>query len=231
VLEVDRDPDDRVPSASERDKIRSFAPTLVLSTGGDPQWFDAIEPADATSHPAYVVTGLVPIEQVGAIVARDDAARRRFFSIDAPASTEGNVKFTLRFNDAFGPAMTVTPGTAPSVVYDPVYVAALATVAAGAHPLTGETIAEGIGHLVGPGPKIAVGPAQLYEAFDRLSRGESIDLEGAGSPLDFDVSTGEGHVRLAVYCLQKTRTGLDFVESGATYSVESRAIEGNPLCK
>ncbi len=227
------DPASSEPSVADAERIARFAPSaIVMETDFSPSWLETLEASwpSARPRPIYVFFTSLDAQALAPFVGHDATKRRRFFSVDTPANTDGNVKFAMRFNAAYGPDFTTTPGTAPSVEYDPVYVAALAIVAAGDRPLTGQAVADGIARLVMPGPTIGVGPARLYEAFDALSRGDRIDLAGAGTPLDFDVATGESSPRTVVYCLKETPTGIDAVESGVGYEVASRSLTGTLRC-
>jgi len=221
------------PSVADSETIARFAPSaIVMRTDYSPAWLERLEASwpRARPKPIYVFFTSLDAPALAPFVGRDASRRRRFFAVDTPANTEGNVKFAMRFNATYGPDATTTPGTAPSVEYDPVYVAALAIVAAGDRPLTGHAVADGIARLVPPGPTIGVGSAHLYEAFDALSRGERIDLAGAGTPLDFDVATGESSPRTVVYCLKETPTGLDAIESGVSYEIKSKSLTGMLRC-
>ncbi len=231
ILEIDHDVSSPQMTDADREKMARFAPTVVVALDATTDWLQALEAMRLSPRPLYVVMGGPWIDAIPSVVGGDERARPRFYVIDTPATTDQNVKFAMRFNDAFAPSLTVTAGSAPSVPYDPIYVAALAAVASSDRPLTGASIAEGIAALVPPGPRVEVGPAQLFEAFDRVQSGQHIDLDGAGSPLDFDVATGESDVGLSVYCLQRSRTGLDWAESGALYDPAAGALRGLRRCR
>lgn len=222
VLEIDHDVGEDL-TASDGEKIARFSPTVVVSMGSEPRWLPEIEAMSSKRRPLVVATTGDWSAPSLAIADKDERARRRFFAVDDLADTESNVKFAMRFNDAFGPETTVTPSEAPSVPYDPIYLIALAAVAASDHPVSGETLAEGVGSLVPDGPKLEVGPAHLFEAFDRLRGGGHIDLEGAGSPLDFDTGTGESHPQLAIYCLKRRAHGRRLER------VRGRLLSGDPV--
>jgi len=190
-------------------------------------------PERARLRPRYVQGGVPNGEALAQFVGRDRSRRSRFLGVDLPSSNATNAKFALRYNEAFTPSVSL--GNAPGNVYDAFYLVAYAAYAAldeGAPTLTGPAIARGIERLLPPGPSIDVGPAHVFDAFNRLRGGGTIDLNGAGTALDYDVSTGEPSSDVAVYCLgsdESTGEAIG-VEAGLFYDARAGAMRGELRC-
>jgi len=156
--------------------------------------------------------------------------RHRILGATPTWSRAVTARFVLHFNQATGSIVTAT--NAPSESYDAFYLLAYAAYAAGKEPLSGTTLARAIMHLIPPGPRVEVGPAQIFDAFAALRRGERIDLDGAGGSLDFDLATGEAAVDQAIVC-----PGVDVhggasgvVDSGLTYRSAEQRLVGELRC-
>jgi serine/threonine-protein kinase len=219
-------------------KLLEFRPHVVIYDdryfieGGLAQ-FEAAWPKDERFRPFYVERGVPHWNALYEFVGHDAGRRRRFFGVDLPASLETNVKFTLRYNELFDPPET--RNTAPSVSYDAFYVVAYALYAAlqaGADPLDGAALSRAVARLVPPGTPVDVGPAHIYKAFNVLHDGGNVDLNGAATKLDFNLTTGDVSTDLAVLCLDVDGSGaaFDVAESGLFYRAASGKLEGTLRC-
>ncbi len=78
-----------------------------------------------------------------------------------------------------------------------------------------------------------MGPAQIFDAVTALQAGDSIDLNGAASPLDFDRASGESPSDQVVVCLAAggaQKRGFDVVESGLRYETKAKRLAGELAC-
>jgi hypothetical protein len=212
-----------------------FQPSVILYVGGE----ELVEPVIAayeaqrpSSAPApYFVSAaeLVAGERLARWVAGDSSRRRRFFGVSAPATSAANVKFTTRYNEAFHDELT--PATSPAAPYDAVYLAAYALATLDDSRVEGAAVAGALARLVPPGKRIEVGPSAIFDAIATLRRGENLDLDGAGNPLDFDLATGESLSELVIECLAPAQAGaLQVIESGMRFSATSKRLEGELRC-
>jgi serine/threonine-protein kinase len=219
-------------------ELTRFAPHVIVYIDGS-YFVDNILlplekawPKTARFRPRYASTGLMEGETLRAFVEEDPSRRERLLSADLPASTEPNAKLTMRYNEAFSPK--VTRENAPSVTYDAFYVAAYAAYAVGDAPVTGVSLARAIARLTPPGDRIEVGPATIFDVFKAIRSGKNVDLEGAGTNLDFDAETGEPPVDFAVYCFGRSHEAgfLRYAtrESGLVYNASSGAVTGTLHC-
>jgi tRNA A-37 threonylcarbamoyl transferase component Bud32 len=221
-------------ASSVVDQLLAFRPAIIVSINdGFAETIASPLEAKWTREngppPLYLFDGTMGPDAFR-FLARDADRRHRYFSVDFPANTETNLKFALRYNEFFSPK--ITPGTAPGVAYDALYVLVYASAAVGDEPITGSALSRGIGQLVPPGVPIDVGGASTYKAFGALRAGQSIDLNGAGTPLDFDLGTGETRADYAVYCAHTDARGNvdDAMESGMRYSAKKGALDGEMRC-
>jgi branched-chain amino acid transport system substrate-binding protein len=116
--------------------------------------------------------------------------------------------FRLKYTSKYPEDETSSPdslGTMNS--YDAVYALALATVAAGAE-VSGPTLAQGMARL-GSGQAIKVGnETATLTAFNLLSGGQTINLQGLTGPLDFD-AVGDVVSDVYFYCVKQAGSAPD----------------------
>jgi serine/threonine-protein kinase len=214
-------------------KLLDIQPTVILYTGSpfidtvieplEKQW-----PASARVRPRYV-TPVVFDDPLFPVVGVNRDLRRRMFGFTLPSTTAVNGRYTLHYNGVYG--TDVSRADAPSSAYDGFYLVAYAALALGGAPATGPSLARAVGRLVS-GPPVEVGPSGIYQAFSHLRAGESIDLLGAGGPLDLDLATGENRTDLSVLCLDVDKNGkaTGSLESGLVFEARSRALAGKMRC-
>ena len=215
-------------------EIAFFAPHIIAYADG--QWFEnafveAIEGAwRAPYRPLYLAYGELSNPTVRGFAGTSAERRSRFLSVELPANTDENFKFVLHYNELFEPK--ITPGTAPGVIYDAFYVAAYAAAAVRKPRISGVDMAQAMGRLGGDGPRVGVGPSQIFEAYEILRQGATLHVVGAGTLLDFDHAAGEIPTDFVVYCLDvdMNRRASDPIESGLRFNHRSRRLEGNLRC-
>ncbi len=214
-------------------RLRDFAPNVVLYSGGE-LVSPVLEPLDRAALPgaarARYVSPAPFDDDLLAIVGANADLRHRVFGLTLPSTTATNGRFTLHYNGVYG--SNVSRAEAPSTPYDGFYLVAYASLAMGTSPLTGTNLAASMHRLVPPGVPVEVGPSGIFQAFTRLRAGESIDLFGAGGPLDFNLQTGENAADLSILCpdLDKHGTATGSLESGLVYSAKDGALHGKMHC-
>jgi branched-chain amino acid transport system substrate-binding protein len=186
-------------------------------------------PTTEKFRPRFLSNGYLLGDDLFKHIGSDAERRRRFLGVNPTTSTVVNGKMTARYNDLFTPKVSVASG--PAAVYDAFYVLAYAAYAGGDGPVTGASLARGIARLVPPGKPIDVGPTMIFQAFSTLRDGSNIDLNGAGSGLDFDLSTGDAPADFAVVCVKPDASGnaAEPVESGVVFVARTKKLEGLPL--
>jgi hypothetical protein len=222
--------------AGVADRLAQAEPTFVvlLAGSGVPvALVEALErrwPAQAP-RPTYIL----PNDTLAAFaeyLGRSIERRRRFFAIQSDSSSAGNARFVMRYNDAHREHVGLTIN--PAASYDSFYLLAYATFALRGGAVTGTALARAFGRLVPPGDPIDVGPTRVFDALRLLAADRRIDLQGAASGLDFDLSTGEAPSDFAILCPavggRGVATGED-VESGAVFRARTRRIEGRIDCR
>ena len=186
-------------------------------------------PAREKFLPRFVSNGYMLGDDFFEFLGKNVERRRRYVGVNPTTATAVNAKMTARYNDAFSPAVSVASG--PAAVYDAFYVLAYAAYAAGDVPLTGTSLARGIARLVPPGLPVDVGPSMLFDGFNALGAGGNVDLNGAATGLDFDVTTGDSPADFAVLCVKPDANGAaaEASESGVVWRVRTKKLEGLPL--
>ena len=156
--------------------------------------------------------------------------RKRWASVEMPLLTPVNARLVVRYNELFQPPIDIED--APGPVYDAVYLVAYAAYAAGDEPLTGAALARQIPRLLPPGPRVDVGPRGIFDALGPLARGDHIDLNGAGTPLDLDPVTGESPSGWDVLCIRSHANDPNgcLAFSGMRYDAASKTVSGRFEC-
>jgi ABC-type branched-subunit amino acid transport system substrate-binding protein len=212
-------------------ELLAFAPDVIVGAGGlgpeilgavEQRWSDAAAP-----RPTYVTDWLEPADLAEPLRGHPDL-RRRVFRVDAARSSATTQRFVLRYNERYSPP--VTPATALPEPYDAFYLAAFALAAAGrVDPTDGRALARAVSRLRSPGRPVAASADDIAGALATLTAGGSIDLEGAGTGLDFDPVTGDPAATAAVYCLQDRVDGLVFADAGVTFDGRG-GVQGTLTC-
>jgi serine/threonine-protein kinase len=216
------------------EKLRQFAPHVVVHFGADEAFLRIVEPlenrwpADAL-RPRYVKpTALAP--SVLQFIGGNGERRRRFFGVTSASTTPANARFVARYSELHPDEVSRT--FSPNSSYDAFYLLAYATFAVGTEPVTGVSLSRAVGHLVPPGRPIDVGPGGIFDALNALSAGERIDLNGATGRLDYSLDTGEAPVDLAILCARPDTNGAapELIESGLVYDATAGALRGTLHC-
>ncbi len=230
-------PDVLDPAARHQDLLRvaaevvAFRPHIVLRAGFEPLLpeVERTWPAGERFRPRYPAEYLEHPD-VLAFVRQHPEVRRRVFNVDSLSTTPAMAKLVLRHNQVF-PSRRVTATSIVAAPYDAFYVAAYATAALGAEPVTGPALARALPRLLPPGDPVDVGPAGIFQALGALGAGKGIDLVGSITSLDFDLETGDAAADFAVHCLAPTRDGaFESVESGLVFRARTGKLEGALRC-
>jgi serine/threonine-protein kinase len=222
------------PYAAAAAKIAAFAPHVIVYFGGDENFARVLLPLErdwpvAMARPVYLKPAVFGAP-ITTFVGKSRERRHRFFGMTSMSSSVANARFVARYNEAYADQATRT--FSPNSSYDAFYLLAYATFAAGEGAVTGSALARAFPRLIPPGEAVDVGPEGVFQAYDALSSGRNIDLNGATGSLDFDVGTGEAPVDLAVLCLGVDSRGAatDSIESGVVFDATTRALRGAMVC-
>jgi branched-chain amino acid transport system substrate-binding protein len=212
-----------------------FEPTVIIlwsGTGFIERMMAPLEsewPKGAARRPTYAFAS-PPAVSLYPVVGSNAELRRRIFALTNVSTTPANARLVTHFNEAFADKVTRT--ASPNSSYDGFYVVAYAAYAVGDKPVTGDALSSTIARLLPPGIPIEVGPLGILDGFNALANGGRIDLDGAIGPLDFDLSSGEAAIDMAVLCVDVDKNGVanDTVESGLVYRTRTAKLEGELRC-
>ena len=213
--------------------LAAFLPHLVIDMPAYPALLAAVErawPREAPFRPRYLGEGTWNDMGEGIVDWRRDGLYRRVFSVNLASSSKPTVRFALRYNEFFTPK--TTPATAMSSPYDAFYLVAYAAAALGAEPISGPSLAAAIPRLLPPGAPLDVGPAGIYPAFLALGAGRSVNLRGAGTPLNLNPATGETSAEFSLYCFAPPRANGPprQVDAGLVFDGRRRQVRGTRRC-
>ena len=96
----------------------------------------------------------------------------------------------------------------------------------GREPLTGKTIAMGLGKL-NAGDKVLAEPNAINATLTSLRAGTAADFSGAAGSLDFDPRTGEAPADIDIWCVSEAAGTAKFESSGEYYDAELGEIAGD----
>jgi hypothetical protein len=142
-----------------------------------------------------------------------------------------NARFVIRYNQTH--ARQVTRALNPGTSYDAIYLLGYAVFALRDEAVSGAALAHAFARLIPPGRPIEVGSTNVFEALTLLGAGQSIDLQGTQTGLDFDLATGEAPSDFALTCAGIDRSGQaagEDVESGVVFRASARRTEGALRC-
>jgi hypothetical protein len=99
-------------------------------------------------------------------------------------------------------------------------------------PLTGVELARALPRLLGPGRRVEVGPAGIYQALPLLAQREGLELVGATGELHYDRATGDPGFPQSITCvgLEEGGRAARAVESGLVYEQGTGHLRGTMRC-
>lgn len=214
------------------DEFVAFAPHVIVGAGGlEPSIIAAVERrwTSATQPPPTYVTDWLEPSDVAAPLALRPDLRKRVYRVDAARDSRATQRFVVRYNERFTPP--VTPSTALPEAYDAFYLSAFALAAAGPTGATdGRVLARAMPRLLPPGRPVEASADGIAGALATLSAGDSLDLQGAATGLDFDASTGDPAATAALYCLVERAGKLSFADAGVRFD-PAGGLTGTLACE
>lgn len=190
-------------------------------------------PADA-ARPYYVVSDGMKASALTAAVTTDEAnppagpaLRTRIVGTAPGRPTAVTGAFLLRFEPKYGATNSKTFGVAGA--YDAAYVIMYSLAATTSQRPSGKTVADGVAKLLG-GAVMDVGPDAVNNVLQKFAAGSSIQLNGASSPLKFDLQTGESPADIEVWCVSTSITTPTFKTTPLYYDAAAGKMTGSYVC-
>ncbi len=213
-------------------QLAAFRPHVVLDAAGEVGTvvarLEAAWPPAERFRPSYLAQGTLSGADLGASVAKNPELARRLFGVDTAVDTPAVAKFVLRYNQVFSAGITALE--ASDAPYDAFYLLAYAIAALGDAPIDGPSLSRVLARLQS-GTPVDVGPGGIYAALGALGRGESIDLRGTVTSLDFDDATGDAPATYAVFCFRSDAGGhLAPAEAGMSFDGKTGQASGELHC-
>jgi hypothetical protein len=201
--------------------LGEIVPTLSLI---EQRW-----PADAPYRPHYVLHASAYGVDWASVVGGDDDFRRRVLGVLPSVDPKDRVGIDIktRYDAAYASDTGAIWSTPAQAYFDSFYLFAYAATAAGASPLTGPALAEGMGRIGPPGTPIdASNPGKILDAVIELRSGRNVDYSGAMGNVVFD-QNGEYGPPLFTWCLSAERTS---VPSGLRFDEATSTLVGEDGC-
>jgi hypothetical protein len=153
-------------------------------------------------RPFYILGDGIPGRRVVGLLnvtARKFNIKDRILGTTPGTSSDRIEEFVIRYQATYPhDDWRITAGSLGS--FDAAYLIAYSTVANRNNPITGSTLASGLGKLLPPAPQVHVGFNSINAAISSLQRGDAIDLIGVSGPLDFDPKTGDCESDYQIWC-------------------------------
>lgn len=201
-------------------------PDIIVAFGGSVVLDGMLGPIEAQwpvgpPRPTYAFTeGLFTPALLDAVSSQPNLRLRVRGVRRTPVTGEPHDGFVLRYRAA---ANNVDPVPGVDHLYDSVYMLMYLTVAASGSPtLDGKALSDQMALLNPPASnKINVGPQDLNKGFTTLITHTAIDLVGASSNLDYDLSTGViKYQPLEVGCISAPVGTPQFAAAGETFDAD-----------
>jgi hypothetical protein len=216
------------------DRVVASRPTFLVLTGDGAVMAQLVAKVEERWHggprPTYLLSD-DSTENLQAFMGANEGRRHRVFAVAPPSNEPPMARFVLRYNQAHEDR-PVTRYFNPATTYDAVYLVAYAVYALGAQPVDGPSLGRAFARLIPAGDPIEVGPNGLFDGISALAAGRSIDLRGAFSPLDFDLTTAEVRMDFTLVCADVDAHGRASGdhESGLYYRTSQGKVEGTLGC-
>lgn len=213
-------------------QIVAFQPNLIALFGTNEvvsSGLDAIESSWPTgpARPFYLISDGGECQELLTEMSTNTGVRTRVRGTVPGTNNPLFQAFSLEYQGTYGAPAEVF-GMAGS--YDSIYLLAYAITSIGSGMINGTAVSNGMDKMVGGAP-INVGTGDIKSAFNTLSAGNAIAINGASGPLHFDLTEHEAPSDINVWCV-----GLDgsnnpeFESSGRSYDATSSMMVGTFSC-
>jgi branched-chain amino acid transport system substrate-binding protein len=211
--------------------ILSFQPHIIALFGTAEVITQIIKPVEmgwnSPLRPAYLLSDGGKKPELLQLVAGNDPLRVRVQGTVPGTNSPSFNGFRNRYTSKF-------PGPFPDVfgmagAYDSTYLVALAIASIGAQPITGAAIGDGMRRTVG-GTKFVIGQDKTLDAFNVITSGKNLDVDGASGPLDFDLQTHEAPSDIDVFCIANQAMMPVFQSSGRFFDATTQKMAGVYNC-
>lgn len=212
------------------DRQREFAPDIVV-LGGTAEAIERImvpleQGWGEGPRPYYfMIDSLRGPELLKAVAANDDLRRRVRGTGIVPTTRSAPVydAFRLAYQTRYPGQPSTSTGMGPS--YDAVHAIAYAIAATHAEPVSGASIARGLGRLHGGTLEVPLQSTKILSAIRELSQGRSIDAIGTYGPLDWDARGSPAGGRVEVWCIAGG-SQPSYGSSGLAFDLDTRRSQG-----
>lgn len=211
-------------------ELTSFAPHVVigLGTGELGEIMSGAEDAwGSTPRPEYVFPDGMRGPELLKAIGFDEDRRRRVIGSFPGRESDNLSAFRIRYKQEFGLDAPINAETSYDAMYLIAYSAVWAMWNDPEKPVTGPRLVEGMRNLLPPALPINVGPSDFKLAFQNLHGGQPIDLQGAFSPLNFDIN-GDAPADIASWCVLRADDGVNFqyADAGLFYDATTNKLVG-----
>ena len=212
------------------DRQSAFAPDIVVLGGTAEAIEHIMVPLEQGwgegPRPYYIlIDSLRGPELLNAVASNDDLRRRVRGTGIVPTTRSAPVydAFRLAYQSRYPGQPSSSTGMGPS--YDAVHAIAYAIAATHMEPVTGASIARGLGRLHGGALAVPVQSTKILSAIRELSQGKSIDAVGTYGPLQWDARGSPAGGRVEVWCIAGGAQP-SYAGSGLTFDLETRRSQG-----
>jgi ABC-type branched-subunit amino acid transport system substrate-binding protein len=211
-------------------KYRDFQPDVIALIGTAEAVTKVLAPLETAwnggvERPHYVLTDSSKVSDLLNVVKGNEDLRLRLRGTGVtPQSSSIPVfnAFTLTFQSRYGkPANQSGMGQS----YDAMYSVAYAMASVAGHAPTGHDIAVGLRSLSNGSTVLDVGSQKILAAFQLLSGGQKITVNGTYGPLEWD-SKGDTLGTIEMWCITSGATPA-YASSGLTFNTKTQQLLGS----
>jgi ABC-type branched-subunit amino acid transport system substrate-binding protein len=213
-------------------QIVAFQPNLIALFGTNEvvsSGLDAIESSWPTgpARPFYLISDGGECQELLTEISANAGVRTRVRGTVPGTNNPLFQTFSLEYQGTYGAPAEVF-GMAGS--YDSIYLLAYAITSIGSGTINGTAVSNGMDKMVG-GVATNVGTGDIKSAFNTLSAGNAIAINGASGPLHFDLTEHEAPSDINVWCVALDGSNNpEFESSGRSYDATSSMMVGTFSC-
>jgi ABC-type branched-subunit amino acid transport system substrate-binding protein len=209
-----------------------FQPDIIVMGGLAEAITQIMDPLEqrwtGPNRPHYILIDSLKVPELLKSTSGNEDLRKRVRGtgiVPTAASEAVYEAFQVSYRTRFPDQTSTISGMGPA--YDGAYAIAYALAATRDMPLSGESVAQGLRKLGGPGSRVELQSTRILAAFAQLTGGNTIQALGTFAPLQFNEKGSPSGGRVEIWCIAPGAPSAQFAGSGLTLDLQTGRIDGS----